>query len=93
MLPLDTLQLQHIFPVKCEGVWKERRVFLFQSQLAITKPCLDAVATNHLVVRTVLKVCSYNPYVEEVFGYYLCWVLYCCPFLVILSCKLSSDVS
>ena len=55
-LPLCDLDLQELFWVKCDGIWKERRVFLFKLALVLTKPLAHEGMGQSLVIQKVVDV-------------------------------------
>lgn len=58
-IPLCELDLQDLFWVKCDGVWKERRVFLFKSAVVLTKPLAHEGMGQSLVIQKVVDVRIY----------------------------------
>ena len=55
-LPLCDLDFQDLFWVKCDGVWKERRVFLFKLAVVLTKPLTNEGMGQSLVIQKVVDV-------------------------------------
>ena len=62
-LPLCDLDFQDLFWVKCDGVWKERRVFLFKTAIVLTKPLLHEGMGQSLVIQKVVEVSENVVYV------------------------------